>query len=109
MFAVIRGAAEVDADCRELWELIHSDFHDLQATVVKSIHRSGALRPGLTAHPGADILWTLNHPAVVLVHGYGWTPREVAELTGIAPTSVQNHVERGLARLRAALEVRQDA
>jgi RNA polymerase sigma factor (sigma-70 family) len=47
--------------------------------------------------------------AVVLVHGYGWTLREVAELTGIAPTSVQNHVERGLARLRAALEVRQDA
>jgi DNA-directed RNA polymerase specialized sigma24 family protein len=47
--------------------------------------------------------------AVVLVHGYGWTLREVAELTGTAPTSVQNHVERGLARLRAALEVRQDA
>jgi DNA-directed RNA polymerase specialized sigma24 family protein len=47
--------------------------------------------------------------AVVLVHGYGWTLREVAELTGTAPTSVQNHVERGLARLRVAMEVRQDA
>jgi DNA-directed RNA polymerase specialized sigma24 family protein len=42
---------------------------------------------------------------VVLVHGYGWQLREVAELLGIAVTTVQNHVERGLAKLRAALEV----
>jgi DNA-directed RNA polymerase specialized sigma24 family protein len=42
--------------------------------------------------------------AVVLVHGFGWSLREVADLTGIAPTTIQNHVERGLARLRAALE-----
>jgi DNA-directed RNA polymerase specialized sigma24 family protein len=47
--------------------------------------------------------------AVVLVHGFGWQLREVAELTGIAVTTVQNHVERGLARLRAALEVHEDA
>jgi RNA polymerase sigma-70 factor (ECF subfamily) len=39
--------------------------------------------------------------AVVLVHGYGWTHREVADLLDIAPTTVQNHVERGLARLRS--------
>lgn len=43
--------------------------------------------------------------AVVLVHGYGYTLREVTELTGIRRTSVQNHAERGLARLRAALGV----
>jgi DNA-directed RNA polymerase specialized sigma24 family protein len=43
--------------------------------------------------------------AVVLVHGYGYTLREVAELTGLRRTSVQNHAERGLARLRAALGV----
>jgi RNA polymerase sigma factor (sigma-70 family) len=43
--------------------------------------------------------------AVVLVHGYGYTHREVAELTGIKQTSVQNHVERGLARLRALIGV----
>jgi RNA polymerase sigma factor (sigma-70 family) len=42
--------------------------------------------------------------AVVLVHGFGWSLREVADLTGTATTTVQNHVERGLARLRAALE-----
>jgi RNA polymerase sigma-70 factor (ECF subfamily) len=47
--------------------------------------------------------------AVVLVHGFGWTHREVGELTGVAVTSVQNHVERGLEKLRAALEVHLDA
>jgi RNA polymerase sigma factor (sigma-70 family) len=43
--------------------------------------------------------------AVVLVHGYGCTLREVAELTGTKPTSVQNHLSRGLARLRNSLGV----
>lgn len=43
--------------------------------------------------------------AVVLVHGYGYTLREVAELTGTRPTTVQNHAARGLARLRDALGV----
>jgi DNA-directed RNA polymerase specialized sigma24 family protein len=43
--------------------------------------------------------------AVVLVHGYGYTLREVAELTGIRPTTVQNHLSRGLARLRGLMGV----
>src|SRR5271156_5245657 len=43
--------------------------------------------------------------AVVLVHGFGWTLREVAELRGVKVTSVQTHLERGLRRLRTALEV----
>lgn len=46
--------------------------------------------------------------SVVLVHGLGWTLREVAELTGTRPTTVQNHLERGLRRLRAALGVCDD-
>ena len=47
--------------------------------------------------------------AVVLVHGYGYTLREVAELTGIRPTTVQNHLTRGLARLRARMGVSDDS
>ena len=43
--------------------------------------------------------------AVVLVHGYGYSLREVAELTGIRPTTVQNHLGRGLMRLRRLLGV----
>jgi DNA-directed RNA polymerase specialized sigma24 family protein len=43
--------------------------------------------------------------AVVLVHGFGYTLREVAGLTGIKITTVQNHLERGLRRLRDQLGV----
>jgi DNA-directed RNA polymerase specialized sigma24 family protein len=42
--------------------------------------------------------------AVVLVHGFGWTLAEVAELTGVRKTTVQNHLERGLDRLRISME-----
>lgn len=42
---------------------------------------------------------------VVLVHGFEYTHQEVADLLGISRSSVQNHVERGLAKLRARLEV----
>jgi DNA-directed RNA polymerase specialized sigma24 family protein len=47
--------------------------------------------------------------AVVLIHGFGWTMREVAECTGVKVTSVQNHLERGLRKLRTALKVGCDA
>lgn len=43
--------------------------------------------------------------AVVLVNGYGWMFAEVADVLGIKVTTVQNHLNRGLDHLRAALEV----
>jgi RNA polymerase sigma factor (sigma-70 family) len=46
--------------------------------------------------------------AVVLVCGFGWQLREVAELFGVKTTTVQNHVDRGLAKLRLDLEVIDD-
>jgi RNA polymerase sigma-70 factor (ECF subfamily) len=61
------------------------------------------IEPGLSA--ALTSLTTRQRTAVVLVHGFGWQLREVASITGIAVTSVQNHLERGLAKLRAALEV----
>jgi DNA-directed RNA polymerase specialized sigma24 family protein len=42
---------------------------------------------------------------VVLVHGLGYTLHEVAELTGMRRTTVQNHGDRGMARLRRKLGV----
>jgi AcrR family transcriptional regulator len=73
---VIRGAAEIDPDCSALWELIQSDFYDIQAKVVGSLRRTGALRPGLNATRATDILWTLHHPDnwILLVWRRGWTP-----------------------------------
>jgi DNA-directed RNA polymerase specialized sigma24 family protein len=42
---------------------------------------------------------------ITLVYGYEWTLSEVAELLGATKTTVQNHAERGLARLRKSLGV----
>ena len=44
---------------------------------------------------------------VTLLHGYQWTMREVAQLLGISKTTVQNHAERGVAKLRKDLGVEQ--
>jgi RNA polymerase sigma-70 factor (ECF subfamily) len=46
--------------------------------------------------------------ATVLVHGFGWTLGEVAELTGLSVSTIQNHLERGLRTLRTTLEVCDD-
>ena len=45
---------------------------------------------------------------MMLVCGHEWTLAEVAELLGIKLTTVQTHMERGLAKLRASLEVLSD-
>jgi DNA-directed RNA polymerase specialized sigma24 family protein len=47
--------------------------------------------------------------ATVLIHAYDYSEREVAELLGISRWSVRTHAERGLSRLRSALEVTADA
>lgn len=75
VMAVIRGASAADPDARELWELIQSDFHTNQATIVKVLARRKALRPGIAAAQAADILWTINHPDVwqLLTAGRNWT------------------------------------
>ncbi len=74
-------------------------------------------RPMLTPPPGAEHRFEPGLPAalaslperqrvaVVLVHGFGYTLREVADLTGIKVTTVQNHLERALRRLRDRLGV----
>ncbi len=41
--------------------------------------------------------------AVFLVFGAGWTQVEAAEVMGVRPSTVQQHVERGLAKLRAVI------
>ena len=61
------------------------------------------VEPGL---PAALRSLTANQrQAVVLVHGYGYTHAEVADLLGLSRSSIQNHVERGLKKLRSELEV----
>lgn len=42
--------------------------------------------------------------AVILAFGYGWTHAEIGDLLGVRASTVQNHVDRGMRRLRACLE-----
>lgn len=44
---------------------------------------------------------------VMLLHCFEWTMPEVAELLGVKKTTVQNHAERAMARLRKTLGVEQ--
>jgi len=60
------------------------------------------VEPGLPA--ALRTLSAKQRQAVVLVHAFEWTQAEVADLLGIRPTTVQNHLERGLAKLRDALK-----
>jgi RNA polymerase sigma factor (sigma-70 family) len=72
-----------------------------------------ARNPEPTFEPGLpralEKLSVNQRAAVVLIRGYGYTHREVAELLGIRIPSVQKHLERGLAKLRSALGVTIDA
>jgi DNA-directed RNA polymerase specialized sigma24 family protein len=69
-------------------------------------HRPPWVEPGLSA--ALARLSPRQREVVVLVDAFEWTHQEVADLLGIRPSSVQTHLERGLARLRAALGVSGD-
>ena len=67
--------------------------------------------PVVEPHLGAALesLSEAQRLAVVLVHGYGWTMREVADLNGTRVTTVQTHLERALRKLREIMEVNEHA
>ena len=50
-------------------------------------------------------LSTRQRMAVVLVHAYGWSQREAADVMRVSPDTVRTHLERGLSKLRSSLEV----
>ena len=53
--------------------------------------------------PALHRLSVRQRTAVVLVHCFDWSLRDTADLMGIAVTSVQNHADRGMAKLRNEL------
>jgi DNA-directed RNA polymerase specialized sigma24 family protein len=71
--------------------------------------RRGARRRPPHVEPGlAEAIARLperQRVVITLVYGYEWTLSEVAELLGTAKTTVQNHAERGLKRMRKSLGV----
>lgn len=61
-----------------------------------------AVAPELVAALGE--LSAQQRTVVMLIHAFGWTQRDVAELFELSPSTVQTHVERGLAQLRDRLD-----
>lgn len=76
---------------------IRSDGYHMDSHVVE---------PGLSSALGS--LSRRQRMAVVLVHAFGWTHAEAAEVMKVKEPTVKTHVQRGLAKLRAALEVTTD-
>lgn len=82
------------------------DLGDVGETDRAGDSRLPWVEPDLDA--ALDGLTDQQRVAVVLCHGFEWTHREVADLLDLSPSTIQNHVERGLAKLRRALEVPTD-
>ena len=61
-------------------------------------HYEPWVEPGLPA--AMAHLSESQRTAVLLIHGFEWTHAEVAELLGVSISTVQKHVDRGMAKLR---------
>jgi RNA polymerase sigma-70 factor (ECF subfamily) len=61
------------------------------------------VEPGLPA--ALSSLSAAQRTAVVLVHVLEWSEREAADLLGVDRSTIRRHRDRGLTKLRAALEV----
>jgi DNA-directed RNA polymerase specialized sigma24 family protein len=61
------------------------------------------VEPGLPA--ALSHLSEAQRVAVLLIHGFGWTYREVADHLDVGISTVQTHAERGMAKLRHELKV----
>jgi RNA polymerase sigma factor (sigma-70 family) len=87
----------------------HLRRHRRQPPVALALVESGSQA---TPEPGLDNalrnLSARQRAAVLLVHGYDYTLAETALAMGCSPSSVRNHIERALAKLRVSLGVDAD-
>jgi DNA-directed RNA polymerase specialized sigma24 family protein len=64
------------------------------------------VEPHLAA--GLRALSDLQRTAVILHHSLSWTYPEIAELLDVSVSTVRNHIDRGMAKLRLTLGVDAD-
>ena len=91
-----------------VYRVAQSRSRSRRQRVVFPVPSSGMpdIEPGLGAALGQ--LPERQRVAVLLVHGWGWTHQEVADLMDVGVSTVRNHLARGLDRLRSELGVRLD-
>lgn len=58
--------------------------------------------------PALERLSEQQRAAVVLVHGYGFSQREAADVLDVGVATLREHLNRGMARLREVLEDRDE-
>jgi DNA-directed RNA polymerase specialized sigma24 family protein len=64
------------------------------------------VEPGLV--PSLESLSVKQRVAVLLVHAFGYTVREAAEVIGVGASTLQQNAQRGLSKLRDRLGVTSD-
>jgi DNA-directed RNA polymerase specialized sigma24 family protein len=98
-------AKELDHKVAYLFRVGQSRSRDRKTPVTFERIESGDpwFDPGLI--PALASLTEQQRVAVVLVNGFNWKLREVAELMNVSISTVQSHLERGMRSLRVALEV----
>lgn len=88
------GASTVTPQRGDLW------------AVPADVYREPWVEPGLEA--SLSKLSESQRVAVVLRHSFEWTYEEIAELLGVTVSTVRNHLDRGMRKLRSGLEVTAD-
>ena len=76
IYSVLTRAADSDAEAAELLGSLRDQRDQGQGGVVRLLHRTGRLRPGLSAREATDIIHALMAPEVyrLLVTDRGWSP-----------------------------------
>ncbi|EON34276.1 putative transcriptional regulator, TetR family protein [Gordonia terrae C-6] len=76
LFLVLRDAAALDTDLRDLWEEITERRAENMRRLAADLASTGATRTDLTVEEIADIVWTMNSSEYysMLVTDRGWTP-----------------------------------
>lgn len=67
-----------------------------------------AVSDRLEVHRALRRLKAQERAAVLLVHGYGFSYDDAAEALGVSPSALNNHVHRGMAKLRRLLRKEPD-
>lgn len=71
---VLRTAASSDDELRDLWRTSEDQRHKEASSVVDTLMRKGALKPGLERETASDILWVLTSSDIFsrFVRNQGW-------------------------------------
>jgi hypothetical protein len=64
LVAVMRRAAQAEAEIGDLWQAFEDQFRENQRLVAQSVAAKGRLRDELEAAEAAEIIGLLNHPFV---------------------------------------------